>query len=314
MNDWMVVINPWAGSGLGKTEWPQIEGLLKQKGFNIKSVFTEHHCHAIDIVKDAVAKGYRKFIAVGGDGTLHEVINGTMFQDIVPTSELSVGCIPVGSGNDWIKMYDIPSDYSGAIDVIAQGNIQPQDLAKVTFDSGSSTDTRYMMNIGGALLDGNTVCEFTKLKIKNNGTKNSSNTYLRGIIRSFVKTKTCHVDMTVDGQPFYSGGIISVAFGIGPYSGGGLLQTPDAEPDDGLLDMTVLKRTGKLRLLFNIKRLFDGTILKFKRALHSKLTSLKIESARPINLEIDGESVGTTPFSIEMVPAAVRVFVPATSK
>lgn len=312
MNKWTVVINPWAGCGLGKTEWPAIKNRLLQEGFDIKAVFTEHPCHAIDIVKEAVAEGCRNFIAVGGDGTLHEVINGVMFQNIVPTSEITVGCIPVGSGNDWIKMYGIPHDYTGAIKVIAAGNRRLQDLARVTYNSGKSTDTRYMINIGGALFDGNTVLEFTRLKSKN-GSKGKG-TYVRGLFSAFCKSKCVHVDMVADGKPFLSGKILSVAFGIGPYSGGGLLQTPNALPDDGLLDMTVFKQVSKFKVLLNLRRLFNGTILKFRSALSCQLKMLTVESAHPIYLEIDGESVGTTPFSIEMVPAAINVLVPAKSE
>lgn len=313
MNKWTVIINPWAGSGLGKTEWPVVKNLLLQKGFDFKAAFTEHQAHAIDLVKEAVAHGCRHFIAMGGDGTLHEVINGAMIQNEVPASDITVGCIPVGSGNDWIKMYGIPTGHAGAIDVIAAGNTRLQDLAEVTCNAGKSTQTRYMMNIGGALFDADTVLEFTRLKVKNNGAKGKS-AYIRGLINAFIKTKSCHVDLVADREPFYSGRILSVAFGIGQYSGGGLLQTPGALPDDGLLDMTVFRQSSKFRALLNIGKLFNGNILKFRRTLHTQLKTLTVNSSRPINLEIDGESVGTTPFSIRMVPAAIKVLVPGSSE
>ena len=312
MNLWTVIINPWAGCGLGKTEWPGIKKLLIQKGFEIKAFFTERPSHAIEIVKDAVKKGCRKFIAVGGDGTLHEVINGAMFQEEVPSTEITVGCIPVGSGNDWIKLYGIPSDHAGAIDVIAAGNSRLQDLALVKYKTETATDSRYMINVGGILFDGNTVMEFTRIKTEEGS--DGKKTYIRGLFNAFRKSSPCHVDMVADGKPFYSGKILSAAFGIGKYSGGGLMQTPGAEPDDGLLDMTVFKLTGKLKVICNAWRLFNGTILKFKDALHCQLKTLSLESAYPLNLEIDGENVGTTPFTIEMAPAAINVLAPAVSE
>ena len=310
MNKWMVVINPWAGSGLGKTDWPAIKNILLQKGFDIKAVFTEHQYHAIDIVKNAVAEGFRNFIAVGGDGTLHEVINGAMFQSEVPAGELTIGCIPVGSGNDWIKMYGIPHDYEGAIDIIAAGNVRRQDLAKVTTSSATASP-RYMINIGGALFDGNTIGEFTRLKLKYPEWSGKSK-YILGLLKTFIKSKCRHVDITVDGQPYYSGKILSVAFGIGQYSGGGLIQTPGATPDDGLLDMTVYTGANKPRALMSMWRLLNGSIYKYRRIRHCQLRTVTITGKHPINVEVDGEEVGTTPLSIEMVPAAINVLVPAS--
>ena len=113
-----VVVNPNAGNGKGKKEWNTIKSILEKYSFQYKHEFTSQKMDASKLVKKAIANGYRTVVAVGGDGTLHEIINGIMEQNSVPTNEIFVGLIPVGSGNDWGKMFGIPTDYEEAVKVL----------------------------------------------------------------------------------------------------------------------------------------------------------------------------------------------------
>ena len=97
---WMVIVNPKAGSGRGLKDWPVISNLMYNSGLKFTCVFTEHKFHAIELTVSAINKGYRHIVAVGGDGTIHEVVNGIFIQKAVPTTDIYLAVIPAGTGND----------------------------------------------------------------------------------------------------------------------------------------------------------------------------------------------------------------------
>ena len=126
---WFVVVNPISGSGKGLDDYPQISKLLRDNGIACEAVFTEHKWHATELTVSAVEAGYRHIIVVGGDGTLHEVVNGLFIQKQVAPSDVTIAVIAVGSGNDWIRMHGIPTHYSEAIRTIKEGYTFLQDVA-----------------------------------------------------------------------------------------------------------------------------------------------------------------------------------------
>ena len=109
---WFAIVNPVAGSGKGLSDWPLISKLLRDHHIVPEYAFTERKYHAIELAVEAVNNGFRKIMVVGGDGTIHEVVNGLFIQKAVPTTEVLVGVIAVGTGNDWIRMFGIPRKYS----------------------------------------------------------------------------------------------------------------------------------------------------------------------------------------------------------
>jgi len=111
----LVIVNPNAGKGKGKKDWEKISGLLKKEGFSFEPVFTKQRHHAIELSRENIEKGYRKIIVVGGDGTLNEVLNGIFQQDRFKTTDITMGVITVGLGNDWGRMYGMPSEYADQI-------------------------------------------------------------------------------------------------------------------------------------------------------------------------------------------------------
>lgn len=106
---WFVIVNPVSGSGKGLDDFPLISKLLRDNEIVCEAVFTEHKCHATELTVSAVTAGYRHIIVVGGDGTLHEVVNGLFIQQVVTPSDVTIALISVGTGNDWIRMYGLPS-------------------------------------------------------------------------------------------------------------------------------------------------------------------------------------------------------------
>ena len=133
-HQWFAIVNPVAGNGRGLDEFPRISKLLREQQIHCEAVFSEHKFHAVELTVEAVRRGYRRIIAVGGDGTLHEVVNGLFIQQVVPPSEVLLAVIAVGSGNDWIRMFGIPQNCADAIRAIREEHSFLQDVGVVSYE------------------------------------------------------------------------------------------------------------------------------------------------------------------------------------
>ena len=152
--EWFVIVNPNAGKRKGQQDWLTIARLLTEAGIDYINIFTEHRDHAMHLAHKYIEKGFRNIIVVGGDGTLNEVVNGIFTQSTIEPTEIRLGMIPVGTGNDWCRMYHISNDYKEAIDAIATGNEFLQDAGSVRyFNSLGIEKTRYFINMAGMGFD-----------------------------------------------------------------------------------------------------------------------------------------------------------------
>ncbi len=305
MKEWLVVVNPNAGIGKVSRDWGRISGLLDSHGFDYQAVFTEGPAHAIDLVADHIKEGFRKIIAVGGDGTMNEVVNGIFNKPVLPTTDITVGMISVGTGNDWVRTYNIPMDYEKAIGVLKRGYTMYQDAGIVRFYNSTVQTMRYFVNMAGLGFDGLVAQKTNADKARGKG---NPLLYLKHLIGSLFSYKSCTATVTVDGQVVRDK-IFSISIGIGQYNGGGMQQAPDAKPDDGLFDLTLIKDLSKWSVIASVRRLYDGSIKKHKRVKTLLGKNIRIDCEAPILLEADGESLGHSPFEFEMVPRSVKVIV-----
>jgi len=304
MKDWKVIISSKSGGGKAAQIWSKVAESLVKKGVSFSEAFTEYQSHAVEIAKQALKEGYRKILAVGGDGAIHEILNGIMQQQEVPSSDITLAIVPVGSGNDWARFHKIPSDVSKAAEVIANGKTCTQDIVKVESIKGGNPRTGYMLNIGGLGFDAQVCHLFEEAKKKG---KCGDSQYLKCLIKGFLWYKCPFFKIKVDDKPFFEGKALSVAIGNGKYCGGGMMQTPAAIIDDGLIDITVIKQLWKPKFIFEVKRLYDGTIYDLKETLAAKGRKIVLESSPASFVEADGESVGTTPVTLSIIPGALKV-------
>lgn len=309
---WFIVVNPHAGNGRTAAEWGRIEQLLKVKGISYEYRMTGAKAHATQMVFKAAREGYRKFIAAGGDGTIHEVAGGIMlFLDAsVSTgnaraprlSDFTLAVIPVGSGNDWIRGHGIGRDIGSVVDLIGSGSYALQDIVKVSSGAGNT----YMVNIGGVGFDAR-VCE--RVNRRKDMGKRGRLIYIWSLIHSFFRYRPSPMEVCVDGRRIYSGNCFSVAIGIGKYSGGGMRQTPDAVTDDGMADVTVIPPLPFMKIALEIRRLFDGS---FSRVRELVTDRGRVITVRPVGgpaelVEVDGETVGNIPVKFEVLPEQIWV-------
>ena len=303
---WFTIVNPVAGQGRALDDLPIISRLLREYKIDCEMVFTERKHHATQLTVEAVRAGYRRVIVVGGDGTLHDVINGIFIQKEVPTTEVQVAVIAVGTGNDWIRMFGIPRKYSEAIRAIAENHTFLQDVGEVSYEESSYRQSRYMPNVGGAGLDAAVIRGFDSLKARGH---RGRILYVLSLIATFFGYRSTGMRIWVDDEQVVNDLVLSTSVGIGKYSGGGMMQTPEAVADDGLFDLTVISKIKWWQVPKALKCLFNGGIYSLPQVHLYRGAKIRIESSPEVPIEIDGEQLGTTPVEYKIIHRAVRVVV-----
>jgi len=301
--EWFAIVNPNAGNGKGKKDWNRIDDLLKKNNIQFSMRFTERKGQATEFARQIIAEGYKKIISIGGDGTLNEIVNGVFTQDHCSPSEIILSLIPVGTGNDWGRMFGIPLVYEGAVQVIRECKIMLHDIGSVSYFNGEKKEKRYFINIAGLGFESIVV---RKTNYQKDRGKSSTAIYFWNLLSSLISYRNTQAEITIDGKS-YNAKIFSVNVGNGRYCGGGMRQTPDALPDDGLLDITVIKEMGRIEIIRNLNLLYDGTIMSHPKVDGYRSTNLKVTSESPLYLEADGESLGHTPAEFSIIPSAVNI-------
>jgi YegS/Rv2252/BmrU family lipid kinase len=310
-NKWLVVVNPMASVGKSGKDWPLIKQTLINEGIEFDDVMTEYPRHAIEIVRNAIVeKGYRKFISVGGDGTNNEVINGIFTQDAVPTTEITMATMPIGTGNDWRRTFDIPLEYDVVAKIIKAGHTFSHDIGKLTYYNDGDPKIRYFLNAAGTGLD-QMVCNSTNM-MKQQG-KGGTIRYLISVVKCLLTYKVTHIQIEIDNQIVFDDQILSVSVGNCRFNGGGMMMMPNAIPDDGQLDVTVIRKVSIFKFAANVKAIYDGTFIKkLKEVQTYRGKHIKIVSIPPHSLlvETEGEDLNNSPFDFEILPKAINMVIP----
>lgn len=316
---WFAVINGYAASAKASSKWTKAEERMRAKGMVFHGSRTGKAGNAMELTFDACMAGYRRFIAVGGDGTVHDVLNGiAAFVDshaLSNFSDFTLGVIPVGSGNDWIKSTGVPKDICKAVDILEASVVRPQDVVRLSvldFDAlpqKKELAVSYMANIGGIGIDAR-VCEKVNA-LKTQG-KRGKILYVTSLLRAISERKPALARVECDGKTVFDGAYLSMAFGVGKYSGGGMRQTPAAVLDDGLLDMTIIPDLPLKRIAREVPRLFTGTFLKVPELVVSKskvitVTPYDMGCSEPV--EVDGEVVGKVPVEFRVLDSQINIVV-----
>lgn len=303
LTTWITIVNKAAGAGKTEKEWPVIEALLRKHRIDFEAIFTTRRLHASLIARDKIRQGYSKIIVVGGDGTMNEVINGLFSQGTIQTTEVMLGMISVGTGNDWAKMFNIPTDYEEAVKTIKEQKTFLQDAGLVSYRRNGKEWKRYFINIAGMGFGARVVERTNKMKQKG---RSGAFLYTYNIFTSLMGYKSKKAEIMIDGRAI-DRKVFSMNVGIGKYNGGGMIQVPHAVADDGLYSITLIKKMGKLNVLANVKRLYNGTIVEHRRVETYMASSVIIEDASRLQIETDGESLGNGPANFRIIPRSVRI-------
>lgn len=305
--DWYIIVNPRAGSGKTMSKWVPAERTLHELGIEFTTAMTDHKRHATMLAHEAASDGYRKFLAVGGDGSLHETLIGiARYCDETGTApeEFTLGVLPIGSGNDWIKSLRVPNDLDAVLRLITKGSFGKMDLVKVIGGGGKIS---YMANVGGTGFDSH-VC--SRVNFQKESGKRGKRIYLSALLHTIRNLDAISLKVVADGKEIFEGKCYSIALGNGPYSGSGMRQVPNATIDDGILDYMIVPKLPLNVIVSQIPKLFSGSLDKSEQVISGKCRQLLIAPLDEVSediFELDGEIEGRLPMSIQMDGRQINV-------
>ncbi len=300
---WQVVLNPHAGGGKGAHDQKIIEQLLRQSDIHYQLSISQFPGHAIELTRNLVSEGATHLIVAGGDGTLNEVVNGIFQAEQQSHHEITLGMLPVGTGNDWIKTFGIPDHYQKAIDIIKTNKTVKQDVGEITCHIDGQTSVRYFANIAGFGFDALVAKNANNLKFKG---ITGIRVYIQSLFSGYVNYKSRNTRIIIDGTSLEVN-LFSASIGIGKFNGGGMMQVPEANPLQGLFHITVIRKIGIWGILTNFKGLYSGDFIRDFRVSTHVGQAIEIASDTPLPGESDGETLGAGSFKIEMIAHRLRV-------
>jgi diacylglycerol kinase (ATP) len=287
------LVNPASANGKTGKRWPDIARAAHSAGLRGEAVFSEQAGQLGELAREAADDGATLLVVVGGDGTVHEVVNGIAGRDGV---ELAL--IPRGTGWDFARTHAIPKRVAEAIRIARDGEARPFDLGRATYESGAA----WFANIASVGMSG-AVAAKANSTTKALGAKTS---YLLALGVVFARWKNVHLRVRVDDEE-RDALMEDVIVAVGRYLAGGMMITPDAEPDDGLFDVLLIGDLTKAELVRVMPKIYRGTHLPHPKGEVLRGRAVTIEADEPLPIQLDGEQPGTTPVRFEIVPAAIRL-------
>jgi diacylglycerol kinase (ATP) len=297
-----VIVNPAAGANSTHNKWPGIQSLLKSLGLAFEFQFTEGKGHGIELAKEAAGKGYRYLVAVGGDGTVHEVTNGIMQTG--NSKDTSLGIICTGTGSDLARTLGISHDVSLACSSLTKDHRRIIDLGVVKYTQKGQNQQRYFVNGAGIGFDATVVAATEKMpKVL------GDLSYLIGLLRTFLTYRNKTVTFKIGDKALETATMLSLVVANGRYFGGGMQIAPNAKLDDGKFDTVIIGNFGKIELLRNLSKVYKGTHLSLSKVRLEMGTSISVESKQKLLVQADGELLGEGPASFTLLPGALSLAV-----
>ena len=298
-----VIVNPAAGANSTHHKWPGIQRCLRNAGLSFDYQLTEGKGHAIELAKAAAENGYRYLVAVGGDGTVHEVANGIL--QTARSGETALGIVSTGTGSDLARSIGISLDYSCSCASLISTRRLLIDIGHVEYWKKGQICDRYFVNSAGIGFDATVVAATEQLPKFFGGTI----PYLSGLVRSFLYYRNKTVKFRIGTRPPEIARVLSIVVANGRYFGGGMQVAPEAKVDDNLLDVIIVGNFGKIELLRIFPRVYKGTHLTYPKIRLEKDTRIDIESSQKFMLHADGELLGEGPVSFRILPRSLQLVV-----
>jgi len=284
-----VILNPYAGRGHGKRVCGEIRAAFERAGVPYDLVETSAAGEATALARDARREGFAVVAAAGGDGTIHEVVNGLAEATAEDEVVTGLALLPAGSGNDFSDLIGAPRAYDEAVEAIRQGETRRVDLGRVEAFDGRNTVRRYFDNNLGVGFEAQVTVESRKIK-----RLRGFAIYLWAALRALRAYEQPRFELGwTDGE----GGahqaakrMLLISIGNGRRGGGGFYLTPDAVMDDGLLDLTFADALSRIDILRLMPRAMTTTGLYGQKAVSfGKLRSASITAGQPVPVHVDGE-------------------------
>jgi len=324
------VVNAHAAGGRCGKRWAESEPLMRQAFPTGEIQFTQGVGDGTRIAHEAVSRGQELIVAVGGDGTLFEVVNGMLAarhsvfsggslglagsrgQSSGATGQAAadapiLGIWPAGSGADFARGVGIPQDASDICDLMASGTPRSTDVGLIRcVDRLGAPVEKYFLNAADFGIGAKVVERLQKRSRLLPG----KSSYLWQTLRTLVTFRNPEVQLEIDGAALDPKTVITVVVANSRYFGGGMCIAPDAKIDDGLLNLVQVGDLGRIEALRRLQETFGGQRIEHPNVRYSTCKTIHAESSSRVPIEADGELVGFLPASFEIVPQALKVLLP----
>ena len=304
-------MNPTSGGGRTGRHFDRIARAVKAAHGDFRAVFTTRQGEAVDIAREAARGGERMVVAVGGDGTASEVVDGLTGAGRVVEPEVLFGCIPHGTGGDLRRSLGWPATPEEAARALAVGVTVTCDVGLVEYTAhDGSSQSRHFVNVSSFGVSGRVVREMARGGRFGGGKL----TYTLASARALLGYSDQPVRWRVDGGEWTEERLTALAICNGRYFGAGMMVAPTARMDDGLFDVTAWKGLGFADFLTKRRMLYDGTHVKLPntRCLRARVVEAEPMEGAEVLLDVDGEQPGRLPARWRVLPGALRVRVPLT--
>ncbi len=278
---------------------------------DIQEAYTTASGQATNLVKSGI-RGHAHVVAVGGDGTNNEVVNGLMSLPAHVRRNISYALLPCGTGNDLAKHFGIPHRPDPWISMFKSNRTIPIDIGQVEWQSQGRDQCRYFVNEASFALSAYVVAQLSN---RHSGS-NHKMSYLWQAVKGLFSYEEEGLRISCKSGPTYEGQVLTLNIGNGRYAGGGLQLTPWASPHDGLLDVTLLGKLPLRIVLAHLPKLLTGRIYRVRSVRHWKTSSLTVEpiADEKLLVEVDGELCGQAPCKITLRQQSLNFVVPTKYK
>jgi len=302
----IVIVNPQAGNGRTEKIWPNIESALEKSIGSFEVLQTTCRGDATDLSRRILKEDAARIVAVGGDGHLNEVLNGFIENDLPVNAESRLSFVMTGTGCDFQRSLGISGKWQAAVAKLKDAKVRKIDVGKVTYTAADKTQKiRYFDNIASFGLSGavDHCLEHSRLRDYLGG----SPLFLWATIKTVFTHPNQGIRFRIDDGPEEE---ICSRLGLlanGRYFGGAMHAAPEAELDDGLLDLLMLKEISVAKFLWHLPKIYKGTHLKIPEIFFQKVRKFTAESSEQVILDIDGESPGYLAATFEVLPKILNL-------
>jgi YegS/Rv2252/BmrU family lipid kinase len=296
------VVNPASGNGAAGKTWARTRELAAARGLNGDALVTEAPGHAVELARGAAESGVRLIVAVGGDGTINEIVNG-LVAAAKPQVELAV--VPRGTGDDFARTFEIPTDLESALAVAANGHARPVDIGRATYAVDEGTAERYFANFAGAGISG----AIARRGARTSRRLGAKAAYMWATAAVFLRWSSVPMRIELDGET-REGRMFELVISNGMYAAGGMKIAPEARPDDGQFDVVLIGDVSKADFVTTFPKIYRGTHTSHPKVDVVRASKIAVDASQPLPVVLDGEQPGTTPARFEIVPGAIKLRVP----
>lgn len=298
------IVNPVSANGSTGRIWDRLREILRNELSDVDFAFTAAADHATELARQALYNGYEMIVAVGGDGTVNEVVNGFFDAGAPINPDAVLGVLPRGTGCDFVKTLGIAKDASAASRTLRGHKVKRCDLGHFTCsDDRGNTIDRYFVNIADFGIGGETVRRVNRTTKAFGGFAS----FLYGAVGTLLTYRSKKVKVQIDESYVNELLINNIVVANGQYFGGGMWVAPNAKIDDGLFDILIVKHMSRLQSLSNIPKLYKGTHVHHPNVEYVRGKTIVAESSEVVLLDVEGEQIGRLPARFDIIPSSINV-------